>query len=255
LAVPRWRAHFGAGWFESEHMSDIGHHTFVLVPGGWCGSWAWRDAIAALRGRGHDASSPTLTGLGERSHVGGDTADLSTHIEDVVSHLEMEDLCDVTLVGWSYGGMVVTGALEYALARVKSVIYLDAFVPEHGKAFIDYVSADTRKFMERFGGRNKAVPPLPLAHFRLTEPSVAGFIEPRFRDHPWRALFEPAAISPAAASVPKAYVRCRLHEMPALDDAFERMKQAGARTARIDADHFAPLTATEIVVDALTGLA
>jgi pimeloyl-ACP methyl ester carboxylesterase len=232
-------------------MSHTERHTFVLVPCAWCGAWAWRDAIAALRERGHEASSPTLTGLGERSHVGSDTADLGTHIEDVVSHLEMEDLRDVTLVGWSYSGMVVSGTLGFALARVKSVIYLDAYVPEHGKAFIDYISADARKSMERFGGRNKAIPPLPLAHFKLTESPAAAFIEPRLRDQPWRTLFEPAVISPAAAGVPTAYVRCRLHEALALDGVFERMKQAGARTAAIDANHFAPLTATEAVVDAL----
>src|SRR5262249_29095338 len=151
-------------------------HTFVLVPCGWCGSWVWRDTIAALRKRGPDASSPTLTGLGGRSHVGSDTPDLATHIEDVISHLEMEDLREVTLVGWSYSGMVVTGVLGRALARIKSVIYLDAFVPEHGKAFIDYMNAEARKFMERFSAHNMVVPPLPLEHFKLTEPSVVEFI-------------------------------------------------------------------------------
>jgi pimeloyl-ACP methyl ester carboxylesterase len=236
-------------------MSDIKRHTFVLVPGGWCGSWAWRDAIAALRKRGHDASSPTLTGLGERSHVGSDTADLGTHIEDVIAHLEMEDLRDVTLVGWSYSGMVVTGALGRALSRVKSVIYLDSFVPEHGKAFVDYMNAETRKFMERFSAHNMPVPPLPLEYFRLTEPSAVEFIKPRFRNQPWRTLFDAVAISPAAAGIPKAYVRCGLHKQAALDEAFERLQQAGARTATIDADHFAPLTATELTVDTLIRLA
>lgn len=232
-------------------MSDIKRHTFVLVPGGWCGSWVWRDVIAALRKRSHDASSPTLTGLGERSHVGGDTADLGTHIEDVIAHLEMEDLRGVTLVGWSYSGIVVAGALGRALTRVKSVIYLDAFVPEHGKAFVDYMNAETRKFMERFRAHNIAVPPLPLKHFKLTEPSAVKFIEPRFRNHPWRTLFDAVAISPAAAGIPKAYVRCRLHGQAALDEACERMQKAGARTATIDADHFAPLTAAELTADTL----
>jgi pimeloyl-ACP methyl ester carboxylesterase len=232
-------------------MSDIKRHTFVLVPCGWCGSWAWRDAIAALRKRGHDATSPTLTGLGERSHTGSDIADLGTHIEDVIAHLEMEDLHDVTLVGWSYSGMVVTGALGRALARIKSVIYLDAFVPEHGKAFIDYMNDKTRQFMERFSAHNLPVPPLPLEHFKLTEPSVVEFVKPRLRNQPWRTLFDPVAVSPDAAGIPKAYVRCTLHQQAALDEALERMQNAGARIATINADHFAPLTATELTVDTL----
>jgi pimeloyl-ACP methyl ester carboxylesterase len=163
----------------------------------------------------------------------------------------MEDLRDVSLVGWSYSGMVVTGALGRAPARIKSVIYLDAFVPEHGKALVDYMNDDTRKFMERFRAHNLPVPPLPLEHFRLSEPSVVEFIEPRFRSHPWRTLFEPVAVSPQAAGVPKAYVRCRLHQQAVLDQIRERMQNAGARIATIDADHFAPLAATELTVDTL----
>jgi hypothetical protein len=61
---------------------------------------------------GHTVTTPTLTGLGERRHLGSN-ADLDTHIEDVVAHIEMEDLKDVTLVGWSYGGMVITSALAH----------------------------------------------------------------------------------------------------------------------------------------------
>ncbi|CAB3748236.1 alpha/beta fold hydrolase [Paraburkholderia solisilvae] len=232
-------------------MSNSERHTFVLVPGGWVGGWAWRHVLAALRKRGHEASAPTLTGLGERSHVGNDVAGLGTHIEDVVAHLEMEDLQNVTLVGWSYSGVVVTGALGRLLTRVASVIYLDAFVPEHGKAFVDYMNANVRQIMEGFRQQNKAVPPLPLEYFKLTDPSVVQFITPRFRHHPWRALFEPAMVSPEASSIPKAYIRCVRHTQPALDEAFERAAAAGARTATIDADHFAPLTAAELTVDTL----
>ena len=232
-------------------MSDSEHHTFVLVPGGWVGGWAWRHVIAALRKRGHEASAPTLTGLGERSHVGNDIAGLGTHIEDVVAHLEMEDLKNVTVVGWSYSGMVVTGALGRLLTRVESVIYLDAFVPENGKAFVDYMNANVRKMMEGFKQQNKAIPPLPLEYFKLTEPSVVQFIASRFRDHPWRALFEPATTSPEASNIPKSYIRCVKHTQAALDEAFERATAAGARTTSIDADHFAPLTAAELTADAL----
>lgn len=56
-------------------------------------------------------TTPTLSGLGDRRHVGQD-ADLDTHIQDVITHIEMEGLEGVTLVGWSYGGMVITGVLS-----------------------------------------------------------------------------------------------------------------------------------------------
>ena len=49
-----------------------------------------------------------MTGLGERVHLSHPDIDLSTHIQDIVNVLEYEDLRDAMLVGFSYGGMVVT---------------------------------------------------------------------------------------------------------------------------------------------------
>ncbi len=56
--------------------------TFVLVHGGWHGGWCWRDVRATLQNNGHDVLTPTLTGLGERSHLLSPDIDLNTHILD-----------------------------------------------------------------------------------------------------------------------------------------------------------------------------
>ncbi|MBD8091465.1 alpha/beta hydrolase [Pseudomonas fluorescens] len=109
-------------------------NTYVLVAGAWHGAWVWRDVIPVLRGMGHAVSAPTLSGLGERRHTADACVGLGTHIEDVVAHIVMEDLHAVTLVGWSYGGMVTTGVAARLPGRIQSLIYLDAFVPEPGKA-------------------------------------------------------------------------------------------------------------------------
>ena len=45
-----------------------------------------------LTGRGHKVFTPTLTGLGERSHLNSAVVNLSTHIADVVNLLRWEDL-------------------------------------------------------------------------------------------------------------------------------------------------------------------
>ena len=39
--------------------------TFVLVHGAWCGSWLWNRVRRHLQGTGHEAFTPTLTGLAE----------------------------------------------------------------------------------------------------------------------------------------------------------------------------------------------
>jgi pimeloyl-ACP methyl ester carboxylesterase len=229
--------------------------TFVLIAGGWCGTWAWRDVIAGLRDLGHQVTAPTLTGLGERRHIGNATADLSTHIEDVVVHMEMEDLRNVTLVGWSYGGIVTTGVLSRAPERVKSMIYLDAFVPEDGKAWIDYASPEARANIEACKQNDVAVPPPPLGYFKVTDPKIVNFISHRLTNHPWRTLFEPVQVSVYESNLQILYIRCLRHEQTALTEARERTKKAGARIVNMDADHFSPLTAPDDIVGVLAQFA
>ena len=42
---------------------------FVIVHGGWGGGWEWTAVARALRERGHEVYTPTLTGMGERAHL------------------------------------------------------------------------------------------------------------------------------------------------------------------------------------------
>ncbi|HZF16652.1 MAG TPA: alpha/beta fold hydrolase [Steroidobacteraceae bacterium] len=113
--------------------------TFVLVHGAWHGGWCWRDVSALLRKGGHQVHAPSLTGLGERKHLGGGRVDLDTHIQDVVGLIEMEDLRDVVLVGHSYGGMVITGVADRVPDRIRRLVYLDAFIPRDGESMMGLV--------------------------------------------------------------------------------------------------------------------
>ena len=58
--------------------------------------------------------TPTLTGLGERSHLMSKEINLDTHITDVVNVIKWENLKDICLVVHSYGGWPGSGALEPA---------------------------------------------------------------------------------------------------------------------------------------------
>lgn len=106
--------------------------TFVLVHGGWSGSHSFRHVRRLLQAGGHEVFTPSLTGIGERSHLASPLVNLSTHVRDVTNHILYEDLTDIVLVGFSYGGFVVTGTLEHIANRIGHLVYLDAFVPEHG---------------------------------------------------------------------------------------------------------------------------
>ena len=81
----------------------------ILVHGAWHGGWCWNKLIPHLESSGHRALAVTLTGQGDRAPLINSSIDLASHIADVVSMLEMEDLTDVILVGHSYGGLVICG--------------------------------------------------------------------------------------------------------------------------------------------------
>jgi len=94
-----------------------------------------------LRARGHRVFTPTLTGVGERSHLAHSGVNCSTHIQDIVNVIKWEQLNEVVLCGHSYGGMVVGGVADALPERIASLVYLDAAIPENGKSLFDLMNA------------------------------------------------------------------------------------------------------------------
>ena len=105
----------------------------VIVHGAWGGGWAFGDTADLLEKKGFRVYRPTLTGLGERHHLLTADTGLDTHIQDVVSVLEFEQLENIVLLGHSYGGIVISGVAEKVPERIARLIYLDALLLEQSK--------------------------------------------------------------------------------------------------------------------------
>ena len=99
---------------KHRDTDDTLSKTFVLVHGAWHGGWCWRRVADRLEGKGHKVFTPTMTGLGDRSHLLNKDVNLATHITDIVNLLKWEDLKDIVLVGHSYGGLIISGVAEQA---------------------------------------------------------------------------------------------------------------------------------------------
>jgi pimeloyl-ACP methyl ester carboxylesterase len=140
--------------------------TFVLVHGAWHGAWCWRDAAGILEGAGHRVFTPTLTGLGERAHLMSSAITLDTHIADVGDVFKRERIEDAILCGHSYGGWVISGAIEEIESQVGAVIFLDAHVPKDGETGIE--KSHHREEIEAAlkSGRAFTCPP-PASWFRV----------------------------------------------------------------------------------------
>ncbi|MBI2961138.1 MAG: alpha/beta fold hydrolase [Betaproteobacteria bacterium] len=184
--------------------------TFVLIHGAWHGAWCWRRVAPLLRAAGHEVFAPSLTGLGERAHLARPDTGLETHIADVVMLLEMEDLEDVILVGHSYAGMVITGAAGRAPERIRRLVYLDAFLPEDGKAAIDYIPPERATRQREQAEKAGSIEPLSLAGFGVTAEEDARWVSRHLVRQPARTFLEPVRIAnPAAlARMERIYIDC-----------------------------------------------
>ncbi len=231
--------------------------TFVLVHGAWSGGWMWRYTRRLLAAHGHEVYTPTLTGLGERSHLASPSVDLTTHITDVVNVPECEELRDVVLVGHSYGGIVVTAVADRAAERVAQMIYLDAFVPDDGQALADIVP-------QVLGMREGwLIPPLPRTALGRIE---AGGLPAddiwrlvnRRGPQPLKTFTEPVRLTnPDAPGLARSYIYCADKER---EDAFTHFARRFAadphwRTYEIMTDHYPMLTTPHELTDLLIAVA
>jgi pimeloyl-ACP methyl ester carboxylesterase len=122
--------------------------TFVLVHGAWHGSWCWKRVRSALQQQGHEVFTPTLTGVGERTHLLAAHVNLETHIQDVLNLIRWEELDNLVLCGHSYGGMVVSGVADRIPERLRALVFLDAFVPDAGQCLEDFVPLSDEQLLD-----------------------------------------------------------------------------------------------------------
>ena len=230
--------------------------TFVVAHGAWSAGWAWKKMRPLMRASGHELWTPTYTGLGERAHLGHADVSLDTHIQDIVAVLETEDLTDVILIGHSYGGMVATGVADRARARIRHLVYLDAFAPADGQAVFDLVPPDIAAKM-RAGAEASAsgfgIPSNPMPSDTPAEDQA--WAMPRRLPQPVKAFSTRLTLS-AEPSAPRTYVYAK---KIGIGDTFggfyARAKREGWRTYEIDASHNPHITNPQALLAILNEVA
>jgi pimeloyl-ACP methyl ester carboxylesterase len=235
--------------------------TYVLVHGGAHGGWCYQPVARRLRAEGHEVYTPTLTGLGERSHLLSAAVDLDLHIADVVAVLHYEDLRDVILVGHSYGGMVITGVADRAAERVGRIVYLDAATPVNGQSLLDVagpIIEATRPAGQVVDGVELVLLPTPDAgrFYGVTDPDVVAWMADRLAGHPWACFEQPLRLTNESAlwAIPQYQIVCTSTLATRDPEVMERLHAAG-RLWDIDTGHDLMLTEPDAVTDALLQIA
>jgi pimeloyl-ACP methyl ester carboxylesterase len=185
---------------------------FVLVHGSCHGGWCWKKVIPFLSKNGHKVYTPTLTGLGERTHLVSRDIGLDTHVLDIIQVLEYENLNEVMLVGHSYGGLVVGGVAEKVPERIRLLVYLDAYIPQDNKSAFDIIpglETICKKRALEEQGREWLVASYTPEEFCVTNPDDIKWMNPRLSPMPWHTHDQPLRITnPKSRKIPKSYICC-----------------------------------------------
>ena len=234
---------------------------FVLVHGGAHGGWCYRRVAPILRAAGHEVYTPTLTGLGDRSHLVGRDVDLDTHIRDITAVLQYQDLRDVILVGHSYGGMVITGAADRSSDRIGKLVYLDAANPRNGQSLVDVagpVIEAVRPYGRVVDGTELVLFPGPDAglFYGVTDPDDLAWMNERLTPHPWKCFEQPLSLTNEDAlwSIPQYHIVCTATLATRSRTLMDAARAAG-RLWDIDTGHDLMITEPGAVADDLLKVA
>jgi pimeloyl-ACP methyl ester carboxylesterase len=242
--------------------------TFVLVHCAWAGAWIWRDIVAGLREAGHTVYAPTLSGMGELAGQASPDITLDTHIDDVAALLTREDLHEVHLVGWSYGGLVISGVAERVPERLAQLIYLDATVAADGQSGNDAegTSAEEAADLEASGvvaglpGFFTHEPSAGWLAATMPDPEVCAWVLANFTPQPMATYTQPLSLTnPAAATIPRTFIFCSEGKGDASNDhsvrTWERVSQdPGWRVVQVRDTHMAPVNNPAAITATLAAL-
>jgi pimeloyl-ACP methyl ester carboxylesterase len=233
--------------------------TFVLVHGAWHGSWCWKRVRRLLQAAGHEVFTPTLTGVGERSHLLAREIDLETHILDVLNVIRWEDLSDVVLCGHSYGGAVVTGVADRMPERIRALVYLDAFVPDDNENVLQHVpKAQLEQMLEatKSIGEGWKVPPIPAEVFRVNEKDRE-WVNSQCTFHPIEAFQQRLRLSGGVRKIENiTFIRASGFEEGSPFSPFEeKARAAGWKTLEVACGHDVMLDEPQQLTAALVDVA
>ena len=229
---------------------------FVLVHGSWHGAWCWKKVLPPLWSAGHRAFAVSLTGVGERAHLNPKTVTLDTHIADVASVIEAEEMLDAILVGHSYAGMVITGVADRIAARLRHLVYLDAVAPHPGESWSTHHARDTQSARRKSIVEQGLLPPPDPSIFGLSGADRA-WVARRQTPQPGGLYDAPLQFdAERVTALPRTFISCTSPALATITPMRERVRsEPGWSVVEIATGHDAMISAPHALLDVLLSLA
>ena len=114
--------------------------TYVLIHGSWHGAWCWYKIIPLLQQAGHQVIALDLPGHG-RDWTAPRGVSLQRYVESVCNVLDAQAE-SVILVGHSRGGIVISQTAEHRSDKIRTLVYLAAFLIPNGETLMTTAHSD-----------------------------------------------------------------------------------------------------------------
>lgn len=111
--------------------------TYVLVHSAWLGGWQWESVANILKEKGHNVITPDLPGHGDNKTTPKNIT-MNDYVTTITNILDKQEK-PVILVGHSFNGITVSRVAELKPNKVKSLVYLTAFLLPNGGSFFNAV--------------------------------------------------------------------------------------------------------------------
>lgn len=242
--------------------------TFVLVHGAFQTSADWRLTADALSAAGDAVVAVDLPGRAGDGRVLKDVT-MADHVAAVTSAVEKAAAADpdgkVTLVGHSFGGLVISAAGEADPARLSGLVYVAAYLPRtgtapgdslqdlamadhHGAWQQDSFEVDVEKGSAAVNPRDRAAIFANDADAPAAEAIAAAMV-----DEPLAPLAAPVALTAERfGTLRKAYVVTLRDEAVSTDLQLTMLARAAVDEAvPLDTGHVPHVTAPLLLADAI----
>ena len=233
--------------------------TFVLVHGSWLGGWCWQRIEERLRSLGHRVYAPTMTGVGDRSHLISHQITLDTWVNDIEQVLRCEELSEVVLVGHSFGGRVVTGVADRCPELVNRIIFLDSALPVSGKSLFDQLPEDARadRIASAASSGGMSIPPPTALALGVLDPADQAWVNRRLTPQPLGTNAVPIVFSdPIGKGRPVTFVEFTSPVFPASVRAVQFARsQPGWDIKSLPTGHMAMVSDPEALASLLNAVA
>jgi pimeloyl-ACP methyl ester carboxylesterase len=220
-----------------------GTNTIVIVHGAWSSANDWQQTAEYLRSTGSKVTTVNLPGHGsDDAPVSG--ISLQLYIYEVLKAIG--DETNVTLVGHSFGGIVVRAVAELIASQIKKIIYVAAFVPQNGDSLLSIAQTDAESLIGKnlivdenagvVGIEKNAVAEIFMAD---APEHVATFVTNNLRPEPLAPLGTPVNLtSNSLANIKEVYVHTENDHTVSHSLQLKMVRNAGiTRTYTLPSSH------------------